>query len=896
VIRSLFGGHSTQPTIRFPFSRFTASTGRSADRMRGHRRRAIRRGVTGLSGESLELRAVLAPVAFGPQQLIDGLDADGPTRAQPVDMDGDGDIDVLVSSYRDGAVSWYENDGSGSFRSHLVARDAPQARDVLAVDVDGDSDLDIVVAAYFADTIQWYENLGGTNGFDLPQVITTEANGVRSLDTGDLDGDGHVDLVSGSWFDDKVAWYRNDGSGNFGAQQIIADDTDGVRSIRVGDIDGDGRPDVAAASRLDDSLAWFRNLGNGNFAAKQSIAFTGNGPEAIELHDVDGDGDLDLFVARYWDNTISWFRNEGGGSFSEAINVSTTAERGQSVALADVDGDGDADLIAGSYYYLNNKVVWFPNTDGQGTFGSERIITVDAPGVEHVAAADIDGDGAMDILAASTTNNNVSWFRNLDGTGSFDRQRNVLSDASGAASVSLMDLDGDGDLDVLAAAYWDNEIAWYENLDGKATFGPQRVITNAAQRAQMARAADLDGDGHPDVLSASYADGKIAWYRNTDGTGNFGAQQLITNRLPGATAIVAADLDGDGDLDVAAASFSTGIVTWFENLDGQGNFGALQILTRRAIGAERIEAVDLDGDGDRDLIVAAYGSENVTNDGEILWFENTNGLGAFTAAQTLAAGGGPAAVKPIDMDGDGDLDLVAAHYETRRLVWYENLGGTTFSTAQIIGETLPRLEALETADVDGNGTLDLVVGTGEAVYWFERLGPNEYRVQLISSNVDTVFEVAAGDLNGDGRTDIVSASFQDSKIAMYLNQSQPGDLDADGNLDAADIDLLCSAIRTGSTDAIFDLNGDRSITRSDMDTMIDDLIGTSYGDANLDGVFNSRDLVVIFQAGEYEDAALGNSTWAEGDWNCDGDFTTADLVLAFQRGGYVAAAMFSDGD
>ena len=72
--------------------------------------------------------------------------------------------------------------------------------------------------------------------------------------------------------------------------------------------------------------------------------------------------------------------------------------------------------------------------------------------------------------------------------------------------------------------------------------------------------------------------------------------------------------------------------------------------------------------------------------------------------------------------------------------------------------------------------------------------------------------------------------------------------------------------------------------------MIEDIVGTHYGDANLDRRFNSGDLVQVFQSGEYEDAVLGNSTWSEGDWDGDGDFTTSDLVLAFTSGSYVAAA------
>ena len=84
----------------------------------------------------------------------------------------------------------------------------------------------------------------------------------------------------------------------------------------------------------------------------------------------------------------------------------------------------------------------------------------------------------------------------------------------------------------------------------------------------------------------------------------------------------------------------------------------------------------------------------------------------------------------------------------------------------------------------------------------------------------------------------------------------------------------------------FDINGDRIVDRSDVDFLIVKVLDTIYGDANLDGLFNSSDLVSIFQAGEYEDDVAKNSSWSEGDWNCDGEFSSADLVVAFQSGGY----------
>jgi hypothetical protein len=118
----------------------------------------------------------------------------------------------------------------------------------------------------------------------------------------------------------------------------------------------------------------------------------------------------------------------------------------------------------------------------------------------------------------------------------------------------------------------------------------------------------------------------------------------------------------------------------------------------------------------------------------------------------------------------------------------------------------------------------------------------------------------------------------------------PGDFNQDGSVNAIDIDLLAAAIRSPSPDPAFDLTGDGLVNVADRDEMVTGILRTSYGDSNLDRLFNSSDLVKVFQAGKYEDGVAGNAGWAEGDWNGDGDFTTADLVLAFQSGGYVAGA------
>jgi len=118
-----------------------------------------------------------------------------------------------------------------------------------------------------------------------------------------------------------------------------------------------------------------------------------------------------------------------------------------------------------------------------------------------------------------------------------------------------------------------------------------------------------------------------------------------------------------------------------------------------------------------------------------------------------------------------------------------------------------------------------------------------------------------------------------------LGLSLQGDLNYDNVLTARDIDLLTTAIRNSDTNPLYDINRDGQVTSEDHRFWVEEIRKTWFGDANLDGQFNSGDLVLAFQAGLYEDAIPGNATWARGDWNGDGDFGSSDLVSAFQGGG-----------
>jgi hypothetical protein len=361
-----------------------------------------------------------------------------------------------------------------------------------------------------------------------------------------------------------LLFWKSNAQTTFGTQKVINNTVAGASSVYADDIDGDGDIDILSAS-VDDIVAWYENTdGLGTFGSKQIITDTADGACCVRTADLDGDGDLDVLSASYNDDKIAWYENTNGlGSFGTRQIISNTANGATSVFTADLDGDGDLDVISTSA--LDNKIAWYENTDSTATFGSEQIVTTSADGVRSVFAADLDGDKDLDLISASMTDDKIAWYKNTDGLGIFSSQQVISNSVNGASSVFATDLDADGDMDIIAASLEGDLIVWYKNTDGAGNFVIQSYISVSADAVSSVYATDLDGDNDLDVLSASRNDDKIAWYENTDGLGTFGTQNIITNTANGAYSVYATDIDGDNDLDVVAADFNDNIIAWYKN-------------------------------------------------------------------------------------------------------------------------------------------------------------------------------------------------------------------------------------------------------------------------------------------------------------------------------------------
>jgi len=336
-------------------------------------------------------------------------------------------------------------------------------------------------------------------------------------------------------------------------------------------------------------------------------------PRIITAADIDSDGDQDVITSS--SGLITWFENlDGKGTFGSGRTISSGIQQTFSHQAADIDGDGDMDVVATSFD--QHTVFWNENLDGQGNFGPLQSIDNTLIGAVQVKTGDLDGDGDLDVIAASDSNRELYWYENIDGGGSFGAAQLVSTTGVNSRGLFIGDLDGDLDLDIIASSSGSITISWFENVDGLGNFSGVNVIAGAALAVSEVFCADLDGDADLDVLATTNAEDIVAWHENLDGQGDFGSQQIITDQADFAFDVFAMDLDNDDDIDVLSAAAIDNTVAWFENLDGQGNFGVLNVIDDTVVSCRTVYAADIDGDGDQDVLAASLIDDN------LYWYEN----------------------------------------------------------------------------------------------------------------------------------------------------------------------------------------------------------------------------------------------------------------------------------
>jgi hypothetical protein len=355
--------------------------------------------------------------------------------------------------------------------------------------------------------------------------------------------------------------------------------------------------------------------------------------------------------------------------------------------------------------------------------------------ITHVQIIDFDGDGLADVIACDARRQRVVCHRQLPG-GQWEEQ--ILGERLPApAHATVVDLDQDGDYDVLVSVLgniWpdDGVIGRLVLLENTPEGFVQHVLLDDVRRVADAQVGDLNGDGLPDIAVAvfGYAHGEILWLENL---GNLTFRDHRLHTAPGTIHVPLADFDGDGDLDIAAVVSQDEEEVWvFENL-GAGRFQPRRLFysPNFDLGSAGLIAADLDGDGDIDLVLPT--GDNLEEQHAYpqpyhgcLWLEN-RGNWEFVVHRVAEFGGTyAAAVGDLNGDGHQDIVLVSMFNEWENpqhasIVWLENDGRQNFRIWQI-DETPTHLVTVACGDVNGDGRNDIVAGSLHLLGPYNRLG------------------------------------------------------------------------------------------------------------------------------------------------------------------------------
>lgn len=359
--------------------------------------------------------------------------------------------------------------------------------------------------------------------FRVAAVYDSGGEFAISVVVGDLNGDGKLDIVTANFLTNNIGVLLNNGDGTY---QSVVDYVPGgifAQGVALADVNGDGTLDLLVVMRCIggncDGLARVL-LGNGDGTFRPALLYPSGGivPWAVASADVNHDGRPDLLVVNESSNTIGVLLGNGDGSFQTALTYGSGGASPRSVAAADVNRDGIPDLVVANRCDvgpncspIGNGSVGVLLGNGDGSFQA-AVSYAEGIGPISVVLADVNGDGAQDILVAgpcalddcSVGSVGVLLGR---GDGTFEQAINYSSIGLGTSSVAVADVDGDGAPDLIAASLCgvpcgEGSVALLLGV-GDGTFEPAVVFSSGAFGARSVAVADVDGDTVPDLVVAN---------------------------------------------------------------------------------------------------------------------------------------------------------------------------------------------------------------------------------------------------------------------------------------------------------------------------------------------------------------------------------------------------------
>lgn len=485
-----------------------------------------------------------------------------------------------------------------------------------------------------------------------------------------------------------------------------------------GDLNQDGKPDMVVMSDGSANIGVFINNGNGTFATRVDYATIASYPYNCQIANINGDTWPDIIVANYASagasSGVSVFLNSGTGTFPTRADYITAASGMVDVKLADFTGDGVLDLVSAGYA---SNMFYYRTGVGDGTFGAATAIATGTAPI-GMATGDFNGDGFKDAIVTNISSGTASVFRG-NGDGTFMARVDYTVGTS-PFHVSTADYNSDGRPDIAVSNSASNTVSVLlgTGASGSYTFLPKSDYATGTTPYGNA-SADVTGDGVTDIIISNYASGTLSvWV----GVGNGSFSSRIDYPIGSGSNIQdieVADFDGNGKVDVAGPSRSTmlSLFTFFQKN------GVL-----------------------------------IPNHYDV----PTYGVGYY-----LASG---------DFNADGALDIVQSNYTATgkiSILLNNNNNTGSFATKVDYNTTIPNVAGVAVADFNNDGKQDIVAcdrngAAGTSVSVFTGVGDGTFNARSGYTTALDPWSVAAGDINNDGRIDIISGNYTASNISVLL--------------------------------------------------------------------------------------------------------------------------------
>jgi hypothetical protein len=729
------------------------------------------------------------------------------------DFNFDGNLDLAVSDEGSNLVSILFGNGLGEFEFNADYQVGMEPYGLTATDFNNDSILDLATANHGTGNVSIL--LG--NGDGTFQTAQSFSAGYlpTAINYGDFNLDGKIDLIVANWGSNNISILLGIGNGSF--DPAINYSTDGTPSaIGIGDFNNDGFFDLSVANEYLGIVSILLGNGDGTFETAVNYA-VGSMPVSLCPGDFNQDGNLDFAVANSGSDNVSILLGDGNGGFGAAVNYSV-GHTPSSILTSDLDGDGSLDLTIVNSQSHNVSILigngngtfrsradypsgGYPGAVCAGDFDNDEDIDLSVTnfGADHAVLILLNED-ALTVISINPEQNKLAVPKSNNVSASFNMSVNpsTLNDTtlivygakSGYRSGSMI-YDStthtvtfdpsadfyDGDLVTtlltkeIQAASGVNLRGFAWNFSGgvstisNGTFNNRQDFTAGTEPRGMC-AADFDNDRDIDLavsLSNYPNPGQIAILLN-NGDGTFAAPAYYTV-MQDPMAVFAADLDMDGDIDLAVAHNEPGS-SHLVILKNNGNaiFSQFASYAPAILGID-VSGGDFDADGDIDLVMTdGWGS------GSNVRVMFNNGNGGFSGPTTYSAGTWANCVMLRDVENDGDMDIIVANSGNNNISVLLNRGDGTFpvlanypvgnSPDGIYGNDFNNDGYVDIATANsGGGDVTVILNNGDGTFSSPASYPTGTMTRFING----------GDFDGDGDIDLTATANGSDSIAVLLN-------------------------------------------------------------------------------------------------------------------------------